>query len=553
MDLDDAKPPPVSTMYTVPPPHDANGNVNMDTHATQLNAGDQVVREIDVLHTSSADVNSKLYVLQYPLRQQWRPHNLQERCKKVKLNPQTAEVKIDLNVDGDKAMANQVLSTSWKPPSIADYAVGILKGNELHLKYVNAVVKLRPSMQHLKPLKKMNTSHAEVDMIDSEDIKEEKDIKQRKLNEQNEDTKEPVLFFSGVDFSQIPCALLKLPLEERYKTMLSEGRPLQFNTFKHIAPDSNVEDIFKVLQSHAQLVQGLWVSKCKLKYDEDGGKNVLIRDYMMLLFSKNPIVRDTQLPEAPEKMKDILHKFASRRECFKDWKFKELRDDLFIKEYPNIVEEQKKIWDHMEPQLIECLISKNLKHGIDHMRTTLTINNNNNNNKNNVETKTTSVSTPSRGVKLDETQEALIKVFKYQKHITFTFLYKNQLGRIFKKYFLIEKKSTMILNKIHQRLRVMNVNTSQEELLKTLNQVAVNIHGVFVSKSSSDHPQYDDFRNVVINLLVAQGPKARLRRGSIEAAASMQLKRVPNNTEFRKVITEMCTSQSSRWVLKSGD
>lgn len=49
---------------------------------------------------------------------------------------------------------------------------------QLHLKYVNAVVKLRPSMQHLKPLKKMNTSHAEVDMIDSEDIKEEKDIKQ---------------------------------------------------------------------------------------------------------------------------------------------------------------------------------------------------------------------------------------------------------------------------------------------------------------------------------------------------------------------------------------
>ncbi|KAL7603040.1 hypothetical protein Lser_V15G19743 [Lactuca serriola] len=553
MDLDDAKPPPVSTMYTVPPPHDANGNVNMDTHATQLNAGDQVVREIDVLHTSSADVNSKLYVLQYPLRQQWRPHNLQERCKKVKLNPQTAEVKIDLNVDGDKAMANQVLSTSWKPPSITDYAVGILKGYELHLKYVNAVVQLRPSMQHLKPLKKMNTSHADVDMIDSEDIKEEKDIKQKKLNEQNEDTKEELISLkyhgessqlshrtmqnmvkaqeasSQIQFSinaLSVSALLKLPLEERYKTMLSEGRPLQFNTFKHIAPDSSVEDIFKVLQSHAQLVQGLWVSKCKLKYDEDGRKNVLIRDYMMLLFSKNPIVRDTQLPEAPEKMKDILHKFASRRECFKDWKFKELRDDLFIKEYPNIVEEQKKIWDHMEPQLIECLISKNLKHGIDHMRTTLTINNNNNN-KNNVETKTTSVSTPSRGVKLDETQEALIKVFKYQKVCS--------------------------LNKIHQRLRVMNVNTSQEELLKTLNQVAVNIHGVFVSKSSSDHPQYDDFRNVVINLLVAQGPKARLRRRSIEAAASMQLKRVPNNTEFRKVITEMCTSQSSRWVLKSGD
>lgn len=69
------------------------------------------------------------------------------------------------------------------------------------------------------------------------------------------------------------------------------------------------------------------------------------------------------------------------------------------------------------------------------------------------------------------------------------------------------------MNQIRQRLRDMAVSENtlrkgtrearaaaaaadapQEELLKTLTQLAVNIHGVFVSKSSPDHPQYDDFR-----------------------------------------------------------
>ena len=51
---------------------------------------------------------------------------------------------------------------------------------QLHLNTVNAVVQLRPSMQHLKPLKKTNTAHADTNMIDSEDIKDEKTIKQPK-------------------------------------------------------------------------------------------------------------------------------------------------------------------------------------------------------------------------------------------------------------------------------------------------------------------------------------------------------------------------------------
>ena len=100
----------------------------------------------------------------------------------------------------------------------------------------------------------------------------------------------------------------------------------------------------------------------------------------------------------------------------------------------------------------------------------------------------------------------------------------------------------------------------QEELQKTLNQVAVNIHGSFVSRSSPDHPQYDELRlfliltlnskssfgiflivicsfsrNIVVNLFLAEGPKGRLKKASIFAAASDRLKREITNAEYQKV------------------
>lgn len=629
VELDDSKPPPplpIATVnsktdiekppHTVPPSHDGNVKLDMEVeNDQQQDEEDRVVREIDVFFTSSADANSKLYVLQYPLRQRWRPYELEDRCEKVRLKPESAEVEVELSVqvdsenfdrgvDEDKTMNKQVLSTSWKPPVANGYAVGILMGNELHLNPVNAVVQLRPSMQHLKPqnaLKRINASRADVDMIDSEDIKDEIPVKQPKkqsklpgaVNEQNKDTKEeewislkyhgetshlshkciqkmitereassPIQFpMSQSDYIDSLCPAtsvkpkdppvsvwLKLPLEERYKKKLCEGPPVRFNVLKHISPDSKVEDMLKVLQNHAQLVQGLWVAKSTVKYEKDKGKELLLRNYIMLQFSKSPILREAQLPKGTslgELLKTILDEFAARRYSCRDWKFRERTDDLFIKEFPHVVEEQKKIWDRVEPQLIEMLFRQNTKLGVGDRRGVV----NSNNNKSNVEVKSASVQS-SKGVMLDETREALPKA----------------LQKLFQAY------KVCSLNQIRQRLRDMAVSENtlrkgphearaaaaaadapQEELLKTLNQVAVNIHGVFVSRSSPDHPQFDDFRNIVINLLLAEGPKGRLKRGSIEAAAEMQLKRKPSDSEFKKVLTEICITQNSAWVLKSGD
>ncbi|XP_024968054.1 DNA-directed RNA polymerase III subunit RPC5 isoform X2 [Cynara cardunculus var. scolymus] len=632
VELDDSKPPqqePPSIdsiysktemdqpLHTDPTSHDANGSVKMDADATEMEIdneqepddGDRVVREIDVFITSSVDADSKVYVLQYPLRQSWRPYELEERCEKVRVKPETAEVEVEMSVQvdsenfdadaDDKAMSKQVLSSSWKPPPANGYAVGILVGNELHLNPVHAVVQLRPSMQHLQhPSKKMNATRDE-DMIDSADIKSEKAIKQPKkqskppgpVNEQNENTKEqwiPLKYHgaaselsdtyigkmvaqptSQIQFSMSPSdyidslcpatsndklrskgpsrsSLLKLPLEERYKTWLSEGPPVhRFTALKHLAPNDNDADIFRVLQSHAQLVQGLWVAKSKLKYKKDVGKEVLLRNYVLLQFSKNPLFNEMQLPKIPsfsETIKGILDEFATRRDSCRDWKFKECPDVSFIKDYPDVVQAQKNIWDLVEPQINEFIFRQSSKHSIGDRRAT-------SNSTNDVVPKTTNVP-PSRTPMLDEAREALPKA----------------LQKVFQAY------KVCSLNQIRQRLRDMAVSENthrkgtrearaaaaaadapQEELQKTLNQVAVNIHGSFVSRSSPDHPQYDELRNIVINLFLAEGPKGRLKKASIYAAASVKLNREITNVEYQKVLNELCISQNSAWILKSGD
>ncbi|CAA7014520.1 unnamed protein product [Microthlaspi erraticum] len=126
---------------------------------------DVVVREIDVYFNPSIDDNTKLYVLQYPLRPSWRPYEIDERCEEVRVNPSTSQVEIDMSMDvnsrnydsefGSKLhMTKQTLTTTWKQPPTLDYAVGVLSGDKLHLNPVHAVAQLRPCMDYLSTKKK---------------------------------------------------------------------------------------------------------------------------------------------------------------------------------------------------------------------------------------------------------------------------------------------------------------------------------------------------------------------------------------------------------------
>ncbi|CAA2933254.1 DNA-directed RNA polymerase III subunit RPC5 [Olea europaea subsp. europaea] len=86
-----------------------------------------------------------------------------------------------------------------------------------------------------------------------------------------------------------------------------------------------------------------------------------------------------------------------------------------------------------------------------------------------------------------------------------------------------------------------------DEFQAIISRFAFNIHGVYVPKSSPDHPPYDPFRQVVIDLLIAEGPKTKLKEAPIVEAAKME------QIEYQKVLQEPCISQGSAWVFKSGD
>ncbi|XP_071710818.1 uncharacterized protein [Rutidosis leptorrhynchoides] len=618
VELDDSEPPVYSKTEETGKP---NGSTETDTDITDMvvdtpqpqdenvndNEEDYVVREIDVFFTSSIDANYKLYVLQSPLRPNWRPYELEDRCNKVRVSQDTTEVEVEMTVqvdsenydayaNDDRAMTKQVVTTAWMPlKTMANHAVGVLTGNQLYISPVHAVVQLRPSMQHSS--KKLNITRDE-DSISVDTNKEKstkQSMKQIKLpgavNDQNADTAEewiPLKYHGEMsqlsrgyiqnmvtkeasqiqfvmtqsDYIDYLCpatsdkprhklasrnALLKLPLEERFKTRLSEGSMVhRFKALKHIAPNDSDEAIFEVLQTHAQLVQGLWVAKNKLKYNnKDSGKELLLRDYAMLEFSKSPIFCESQLPKSSmltESMKKILDDFAVRRESCRDWKFKELTDDSFIKQYPDIVKEQKRIWDLAEPRIIEIIFPKNTKRSVVDRRPA---------------PKTTVDATPkvinappNKNVMLDETREALPKalqkVFQTYKVCSF-----NQIRQRLRDMAVSE--NTQRKGTREAKLAAAAADASQEELQKTLKQVAVDIHGSFVLRSSPDHPQYDELRNVVINLLLAEGREGKLKKASIYAAAQMQLKREITTVEYQKVLNELCISKNSAWVLKSGD
>ncbi|XP_073266551.1 uncharacterized protein [Populus alba] len=407
----------------------SNGNVKMEIDAKEERGAavkendpmdvdkeededDVVVREIDVYYTPSVDPNTQLYVMQYPLRPCWRPYELDERCKEVRVKPESTEVEVDLSIDDTKNfdpdiasrlnMKKQTLSSSWSPPPATGYAVGVLIGNKLHLNPIHAVVQLRPSMDYLSS----GNSKGKKNATSGDDSNEGKPLglpkKQSKQmssgNEQKPDVEEswiPLKYHgsksdlssrylqnmvapesSTIEFAMSPydymsslCpgisnnniklngpsrrVLLSLPLEERIKRLFLEGPPIhRFAALRHLIPNDTIEDLLIVLQEYGQLVQGLWVPKTSLLFPNPKPTEkvkLAARDYILLLFSKSLVVTPSELnvPMKPLILKSFLNIFAVERPSFKDWKFKENVDTLFVELYPDIVRKQEQAWEVM--------------------------------------------------------------------------------------------------------------------------------------------------------------------------------------------------------------
>ncbi|KAJ9703409.1 hypothetical protein PVL29_004973 [Vitis rotundifolia] len=590
---------------------------------------DPVVREIDVFFTPPpTDDNTKIYVLQYPLRPYWRPYELGERCDEVRVKPASAEVEVDLSIDVDsknydpdapnaQRMKKQTLSTSWKPPQTTGYVVGVLMGNKLHLNPIHAVVQLRPSMEYLSSggAKRKNNVTGDANIAVKLEVSNEEESvgslkKQNKimgiLDEQNTDAAEswvPLKYHSSdsdfsarylqkmvaednspIQFLMSPyeyvnslCPpgvsnddnrskglsrrfLLSMPLEERFKTLLCEKFSLQgppvhrFSALKHFAPDNSVEDVLGVLTKHAHLVQGLWVPKSSLLFPGGQGVAPLARDYILLLFSKGPLINYSQVdvPGSLNKaLKGFLSILAVERPSFRDWKFKEPTDVSFMKLHPDIVREQRRVWESLEKQITDIIhgggrrgpVTKNSgKPSIANKTGTST--------KSDGATRATNGTPVRRTAMSAETREALPKaleeVFRLHKVCSFQLICQALRD-------LAVSKSTS--PKVDPRTFVAaayGADAPQEELHAIISKYATNVHGVYVWKTS-EHSEHNPLRKVVVDLFCGKEPNAKLKRADIMEAAKIALKKEITTHEYNKVVSELCESRGSLWVLKSGD
>lgn len=138
----------------------------------------------------------------------------------------------------------------------------------------------------------------------------------------------------------------------------------RFNAIKHLAPDDPVEDVLEILQKYACLVQGLWVSKSSIRHPTGKGPEVLVRDYALLLFSQSPVIKDSELDILGSQKstgKVVLREIAVERPNCKDWKFKEPTDVSFIKLYPDVVEQQLKLWQDREQVILQRIMGRRPK------------------------------------------------------------------------------------------------------------------------------------------------------------------------------------------------
>ncbi|KAG5629363.1 hypothetical protein H5410_001080 [Solanum commersonii] len=325
--------------------------------------------------------------------------------------------------------------------------------------------------------------------------------------------------------------LSQLPLEER-------GPPIhRFDALKHLALDNAADEIIRVLQIHAQLVQGLWVPKSSLVYGTNSGVEVLARNFVLYEFTKGILIKKSVFGRRPEFLKaatPALKSLAVERPDLNDWKLKEHPDKKFENLYGDVVREKQATWECLGKQINDVLPGGR-------NRPTM---------KNPLNPNTDIPALPS-GDK--PTSSSLLRT-SMSKEIREAL--PKALQEVFRTY------KVCIFQQIRQGLRKLGVSKSYPPKGAPRNAITASID-VFdapqeeiqavINQSSPDNPQYETLRKVVIDLFMAEGPSAKLKKASVTEAAKLQLNRDITNVEFLKVMKELCHSEKSAWVLRSGD
>ncbi|KAF8014247.1 hypothetical protein BT93_H0168 [Corymbia citriodora subsp. variegata] len=530
------------------------------------------------------ECNSKLMMTKQTLASSWKP-------------PHAAGYAVGVLMH-DKLYLNPVHAVVQLRPSMEHLTSGASKKN--YVKGENEVsVKVEESTEEKsassskKQVKKVASSaEQETDndehWIQLEYCSSKSDLSTHYLQGMTAEENSPILFtINPCDYFDLLCPgvhkqnfktngaskrnLLSTPLDERIRMMLCKAPEVhRYSALRYNVPDVSDDVFLSELQCNALLVQGCWVPKTALVLQKPTTESQVkgsrldmwARDYTLVMFSKKRVVHNSELPVKKilaDAIKKFLIVFATERSSLGDWKFKQESDVSFIKTYPDIVSKQKRIWEGIETEIMKFLKPEQgnkIGRGQDDSK--------NAQNKvamasradkppssDKTSIKATSKVALGRRTMSNETLEALpkalLKIFQSHKVCDFQFICQRLRGLALSQATLPKADPRM------EKAAALGVDAPPDELKKVIAQVAVNIHELYVLKSSPEHPELDPLREVVINLLIGKGRNATLKRAEIFQAAKMALKRDISNAEYTKVMNDLCESKGSFWFLKSSN
>ncbi|KAI5007405.1 uncharacterized protein LOC123440346 [Hordeum vulgare subsp. vulgare] len=566
---------------------------------------DFVVREIDVCFTPKPfDKDSKLYIMQYPLRPCWRPYELGEVCKEVRVKPGSSKVEVDLEVDtqsdnydpevsGSLRLTTQTLSSS-EAADVSDFAVGVLRGNMVHLNHLDAVMQLRPSKPHLisgasrarQPLQQVETNGGGtgVQAVPSVKGKERSDgskdppkepepwisltyepagsdVASKYYAEMVASEGRPIDFtMSTQDYAVSLCPggptgskninrcqaireMLSLPLEERLKKWFTEvSQVSQFVALMHLAPDCSEEDVLEILPVYADLVRGLWVCRSSLLYDDGLASK---RDQIMLEFTKMesiPVKYVERLIRDERTRNMILNPLGKRREKLQDYKFIVAADSSFIKRYPHIVKEQENAWSVRAATMLDPLETRSATE----QRKTK------NSARSNIPVKgpDTVMGKAKDGLvqgSENHVRSVLDSVFTANKVRSFPAVVRD-LRHLAVKY-ASNKKDEARFQALSNAAQTC-VSLSRKELDASIRLVAVPVHDLYVQKTE----EKASVRNCLIMLFRGRASNGTVKKQEVIDCTLKLLKRKISEKEYHQAVTEICFSnEDGHLVLKNGE
>ncbi|KAL2326297.1 hypothetical protein Fmac_025355 [Flemingia macrophylla] len=287
---------------------------------------------------------------------------------------------------------------------------------------------------------------------------------------------------------------------------------------------------------------GVGTMDCKKFIAIYGGVEALARDYALLLFSQNLKVWSSDVNvrgELGTHVKNFLKIFGLERydlrkspdNQFLTGSSRELRDDSFKKNYPNIVEKQEELFRGFEEQL-SGFTSNDRKRKIGK---NVVANQNMNNEFVKSESSDQRISSlgrvpHGRMTMSNETRHALPialkKLFQTHKVCSFQMICQGLREMAVSKTMLSKGDSKIAVDAAH------SLDGPEIELKAVISEVACVIHGYYVLKSSPNEP----FRDVVIDLFCGMGSKVKLKKAEIHEAARRKLSREVTNSEYTKVM-----------------